>query len=124
MSAQTFGDRPHRARDHLHVHAHGGELWQQRLELAEPHERLAADDRQMQRPMASDDVEDAVDQFLSLEVRELTQDDVAAEVLIAVGVAARAPQRALARDLDRQVGPIAREDPAPGLDDCACFHVP
>ena len=100
-----------------------GQLRQQRLELAEPDERLATDNRKVHRPMALDDVQHAVDELLSLEVRELAQHDVAAEMRVAVGVAARAAQRTLARDLDRQVRLVPCEDPAPRLEDCAAFHL-
>ena len=93
------------------------------LELAESHERLAADDRQMQRPPLLDEIEHAVDEFLSLVVGELAQHDVAAEMRVAVRVTARTPERTLARDLDRQIRAIPLQDPAPGLDDGTAFHL-
>ena len=92
------------------------------VELAKPHERFAADDRQMQWLQPVDDVDHAVDQFLALVVGKLSQNDVAAEVGVAIGVAARAPQRTLARDLNRQVRPVAREDAPPSLEDGTGFH--
>ena len=54
--------------------------------------------------MAIDEREHAVDEGLALEVADLAERDVAAEVIVAVGVAARTLQRALARDFDRQRG--------------------
>ena len=41
-----------------------GELRQQHVQLAKPHERLAADDRQVQGLVATDQVEHAVDELL------------------------------------------------------------
>ena len=73
---------------------------QQHVELAVAHERLAADDRQVQRPHPAHHVHHAVDQRLALVVRQLAQDDAAAEVLVAVRVAARTSQRTLTRDLE------------------------
>ena len=105
------------------VHAHRGELRQQHLELAKSHERLAADDRQMQRPMPAHDVEHAVDELLPLVVGQLPQHDVAAEMRVAVGVAARTTQRTFARDFDGEIRPVPLKNEAPGLDDGAGFHL-
>ena len=62
---------------------------QHRVQLLVADERLAADDRDVQRPALVDEREDAVDQLLSLEVAHLAQRQLAAEMIVAVGVAAR-----------------------------------
>jgi hypothetical protein len=106
------------------VDAHPGERRQQHLELAESHERLAPDDGEMHGPVPAHEIEHAVDQLLALEIRQLPQDDVPAEVGVAIGVASRTPQRAFPRDLDREVGLIALENQAPGLHHVTGVHVP
>ena len=60
------------------------------VQLAEPHERLAADDRDVQRTMFVDELKEAVDELLPLEVADLAKRDVAAEVFVTVGVTAGA----------------------------------
>ncbi len=77
------------------------------------HQRFAADDRHVQRPVPIDEGEHVVDQFLSLEVAHLAQRDLAAEMFVAVGVAAGAAQRALACDFDRQRGLCTRRESFP-----------
>ena len=64
-------DLAHGARDELHVNPAFRQQRQQRVQLAVADERLAADDRQMKRPVAIDEREDAVDQLLALEVADL-----------------------------------------------------
>ena len=105
-------DLPHGARDELHVDAALRQQRQQRVQLAVADERLAADDRHVKRPVPIDQVDHAVDQLLTLEVAHLAQREVAAEMIVAIGVAAGAVQRAFARDFDRQ----RRRVPASGSD--------
>ncbi len=118
----SCGNRPHGARHDLHVHAHRGQRRQQHVEFAESHERLAADDRHVQRLLPLDDVEHAVDELLSLVIGKFPQYDVAAQVLVAVRVTPRAAQRALASDFDRQIRTVARENQPPGFDNGGAFH--
>jgi hypothetical protein len=49
-----------------------------------------------------DERHDAVDEFLALEVADLSQGKIAAEMIVAVGVAAGTAQRTLAGDFDRE----------------------
>src|SRR5207247_577376 len=58
------------ARDHLGENAAPGHDWQQRVELAISHERLAADQRDMQRTMTVDQAKNAVDELLPLVVAD------------------------------------------------------
>ena len=110
-------DLAHRTRDELHVDAPPGQNRKKDVQLAIPHERLAADDREVERPMAIDQREDDVDKRLTLEVTYLTQRDLAAEVVVTVGIAAWAAQRALARNLDGKRRSVPREDPSPSRKD-------
>src|SRR5215210_4139381 len=90
-----------------------GQQRQNRVQLLVPHERFAADNRYVQRPMTIDQIDDAVDQRLALEVADFAERQVAAQVIVAIGVAARAVQRAFTRDLDRQRRLIPGEDSTP-----------
>ena len=72
--------------------------------------------------MPIDEREDAVDELLALEVADLAQREVAAEMIVAVGVAAWTVQRALARDLDGKRWSVAGEDASPRRENT--FHFP
>ena len=72
--------------------------------------------------MPRDDAEHAVDEFLALEVGELAEHHASTEVVVAVGVAARAAQRTLASDLDGEVRTIALENPAPPGNDTGLYQ--
>jgi hypothetical protein len=50
--------------------------------------------------MLVDQRKEAIDELLSLEVADLPQRDLAAEMFVALGVTSRAAERALAGDLD------------------------
>ena len=89
-------------------------------QLAIADERLAADDRDVQRAMAIDERHDAVDELLALEVADLAQREVAAEMIVAVGVAAGTAERAFAGDLDGERRRVAGEDSTPGWENT--FH--
>ena len=52
-------------------------------------------------------------ELLALEVADLAQRDVAAEMIVAVGVAAGTAQRTLAGDFDRERRSVAGEDATP-----------
>ena len=63
--------------------------------------------------MFVDEREHAVDERLTFQIPDIAERDGAAEVIVAVGVAARATERAFARDFNREVGSIAEENLAP-----------
>jgi hypothetical protein len=96
-------------------------LRQQRIELAVPHQRLAADQRHVQRLQPLDDLDDAVDERAALAIRQRAQRVAAAEMLIAVRVTTRTAERALAGDFDGEIGAVSGKNLAPGSDDA--FHV-
>ena len=89
-------------------------------ELAKAHERLAADDGDVERLVLLEEREHRVDELLTLEVLQLAQRDLAAEMVAAVRITAGAGERALARNLYREVRLIAGKNPAPRPDDS--FH--
>ena len=60
------------------------------------------------------------DELVALVVREPAQRDIAAKVLVAVGIAAGTAERTLFGDLDRQVRTIPGKDLAPRLNDFPC----
>src|SRR5262249_54764151 len=74
------GDSSYRARDELYMDTPFRQQRQQRVQLAVPDERLAADDRHVQRTMVVDQREHTVDQFLTLEIPKTAERDVAAEM--------------------------------------------
>src|SRR5262249_26290205 len=59
------------ARDELGVNTALGELRQNHAELPIAHQRLPADDRDVQRPMLIDDGQELVDQLLAREIANL-----------------------------------------------------
>ena len=63
--------------------------------------------------MLVDQAENAVDERLPLVVADFAQRDVAAKMLVAVGVAAGTLQRTLPCDFDRERRTVAAENPAP-----------
>jgi hypothetical protein len=73
----------------------------------------------MKRAVLVNEGEDAIDELLALEIPDLAECQIAPEVVLAVGVAARAMERALPRDLDRHRGCHTRQDAAPGGDECS-----
>jgi hypothetical protein len=66
--------------------------------------------------MLADQVEDAIDERVAAEITELAESFFAAEVGIAIGVAARTAQRTLSSDFDGQHGGLTSEDLPPGAE--------
>jgi len=114
-------NRTHGACHHLHVQAALRQLRQQHVELAIADERLAADERHVQRLQPIDDFDDAVDEGLALSIGQRSECLAAAKVFVAVGVTARATQRAFTGDFNREVGTIPRQNLAPRADNA--FHL-
>src|SRR5262245_60144675 len=110
-------DFTHGARDELGVNASLRENGNQCFQLAIAYERLATDDRDVQRLVLINQAQHPINEFLPLEVANLTQGDLAAEMVVAVRIAPRTAQRALASDFDRERRCVPCEDPTPGSDD-------
>ena len=91
---------PERARHQHYRNATAVQLRQDCFELAIPHQRISSHKGHMQRPVFLNQPEDTLHQSVALEVRQLTQRDSGqAQVIVFVGVAARAAQRTLACEL-------------------------
>src|SRR5436190_3985244 len=99
------------------------ELRKDLSELPIAHERLAADNRHVQRAMAVDERHEARHQLVALVVSQPAQRHVAAKMIVAVGVASGASQRALFGNLDRDVRAVARKNAAPCLNQLASVDV-
>ena len=104
------------ARHELRVYASFGHLRQDRVEFLVSDQRLASHDRDVQRPEAIDERHESRDQLVAFVIGQPSERDVATEMLIAVGVATRTSQRALLRDLDRDVRAVSSKNAAPSLD--------
>ena len=84
--------------------------------LTVANKRLAANNRNVQRTMAFDEGHEALDELVALVVREPSEGDVAAEVVVAVRVAARASKRTFLCDLYREIRTVPLQNPPPCLD--------
>src|SRR4029079_10376853 len=113
------GNRPHGAGDQLCVDIARGQCRENGVELAISDERLAANDGHVKRFLRVDEAYESLDELVAAVIREAAQCDIAAKGRVTERVAAWAPQRALARDLDRQVGLPSSQDAAPCLHDAA-----
>ena len=90
-----------------------GEQGEDNAQLLIADQRLAANDGDVQGALAIDDFHESIDELLAFEVPEPAQGDAAAEMIVAVRVAAGTPQRALSRDLDRKYRLMSAEDASP-----------
>ena len=82
------------------MNAHPGQLRQHHIELAKAHERLSTNQRQLNRPISPREIQQPVHERLPFEVRQFAQQLAAAEVGLAICIAAGAAQRTLPRDFD------------------------
>src|SRR5262249_43633219 len=113
-SAPLRGNFADRTGHELNVNSARGEEREKRVQLAISNERFAADNGQVERPVMIDERADALDQFLSLEIRDLAQRNVSAEVVVTIGVTPRTPQGTLAGNFDRKRRMMPGENSAPG----------
>jgi len=113
------GNGDHRACDNQRENIHAAENRKNAAEFLVADERLAADEGNMDRLVFSDEIDDAIDKSVATKIVELAKSGFAAEVRIAVGIAARAGERALASDFDRKHGNFAGKNISPGREDFA-----
>ena len=114
-------DLAHCTRDELDMDASLRQLGQDDAQFPIPHERFAADNRNVQGTVMVGKFDHAVDQFLALEVTQLPQRNATAEVLVPICVAAGTAKRTFTRDFDGKCRSVAAENPAPGGEDA--FHL-
>ena|SRR5437870_6634888 len=100
------------AGDELNMNFACLELRQNVIQFSEPHQRLSANDGDMQWLVAIHQFDKPPNKFRSLEVADLVQQNPA-DVFVAVRIATRTAQRAFLGDLYRQEGSAARENSFP-----------
>src|SRR5215472_606467 len=108
--------------DDLDVNASGIELREQLRDLAVADQRVAADDREVQRTVFIHQGEQALHQFLASLVMKLPQVHTA-YMSFFVGVTSGTAQRTLPRDFNGERRPSAAQDAFPGLNDFAGPHI-
>src|SRR4051794_37676839 len=67
----------------------------------------------MERLVTIDQRQQAIDELLAFEIADFAELEIAAQMIVAVGVTAGAMQRALARDFNRHRRRVAGENPSP-----------
>jgi hypothetical protein len=116
------GQRPERTRNELHVNTALDQLRNDALHLAIPHQRIAPDERQMQRLRAIDDLQNAVDQIVALEIAKLTKCGCSAEMIILVRVTSWTSEGALSSYFDRKGRSAARKNGPPRAENMTDSH--
>ncbi len=110
------------ARDQLHLDPHPIEPADYLGQLARPQQGLAADERDVQRPMELYLSEHFVHQAAAARFRQNRRRPAGFEAGGAVGIAARAVERASPGHFDREERPASAQDPPPGREDGRCAH--
>ena len=108
------GNGNHGARHNQRENIHAAQDRENAAQFLVADERLAADQRNVNRLVLADEIDDAVDESVAAQVIQLAKSGFAAEVRVAVSVAAGACERAFARDFDREHGDFASENVSPG----------
>jgi len=107
------GNRNHSAGDDQHKHSTSAEFRQNAAEFGMSHERLAADQRYMQRLMFLDQLEDTRDERVAAQIRQFTERVLSPQVRIAVGITTRTAEWTFACDFNRQQRCVSIQDAAP-----------
>jgi len=110
------------AGDDLHVDSTSEQLGNERLKLAIANQRIAADERQMQRLETINDFEDAVNESLAAAIVQLAQRLSAAQMRRVVSVTAWTSQRTFPRDFEGERRALALENFAPRLNNLRSKH--
>ena len=112
-------DRDHGARHHQCKNIHAAQYGKNAAELFVADERFAADERNVNGLVLADEIDDAVDESVAVEIVELSKSGFAAEVRVAVGVTAGTGERTFASDFDGEHGDFAGENIPPGRENFA-----
>jgi hypothetical protein len=83
------------------------------LEFTIPDERIASDNRQVQRLKSVDDFQDTVYEFLPPAITETSQSHPSSQVRVIIGIASGTMQRAFASNLNGERGPLSFKNLAP-----------
>lgn len=120
-----FGrDLANRACNELNADAFAAKDRQQRVQFAKPNEGLAADDRDMERPMSIYQFQNAVDQVLRFVIGKRAKRSRAAKMDRFIGITSRTPQRAFACYLDRKGRILTGKYFAPSTNNVYFLHQP
>ena len=112
-------DGDHGAGDDERENIHAAENWENAAEFLVTDEGLAADERNVNGLVLADEIDDAIDESVAAEIVELAKRRFAAEVRFAVGVTARAGERAFSSDFDGEHGDFTGENISPGRENFA-----
>jgi hypothetical protein len=107
------GDRNHGTGNHHRKYAQFAKGGKHAAQLAMPDQRLAAYQGNLERLVLANESQDTFDQGVTTQVVQVAEGDFAAQMCFSIGIAPRATERALTRDLDGQHGDAAAQDPAP-----------
>jgi hypothetical protein len=94
----------------LRIDTPGLDLRKKKFELAVPDQRVTSNEGDVQGFVLVDQSEYSRDQFIPLEVRELTELDGTAQVSRIEGIASGTPQGTFFGEFDRQQGGTAGEN--------------
>src|SRR4029077_21160436 len=114
-----FGNWDHGARDNHGMNTNFTQDRQQSAQFAMPNQRLAPNQRYVQRKMLPDQTHDSLNQFISTIVSEVPKCHWSSQVILAVSITTRTAERTFTRKLDRQHWGAAGKDRSPG---CEEFH--
>ena len=102
------------AGDHERENIHSAQNGKNAAEFLMSDERLATDQRNVNRLMFADEIYHAVNESVAMEIIELAKRSLAAEVRIAIGITARTGEGAFASDFDGKHGDFTGENIPPG----------
>lgn len=112
-------DGNHGASDHERKNIHAAEYRKNAAEFFVADERLAADERNVNRFVLADEIDDAVDESVAAEIVELSKSGFAAEMRIAIGITAGTSERTFASDFNGEHGDFTGENISPGRENFA-----
>ena len=109
-----FGNRTKGAGDDLYVNATLIQLRKKRFQFSISNQRIAADEREVERSIFIDETQNPFYQLIALVVSQFPQCETAvAKMCVIEGIAARAAERALPCDFDGQRRTSACNDSSP-----------
>jgi hypothetical protein len=119
-----FRDRTKRACHKLNINTSRIEFWQDIFKFTVTDQGIAADERDMHGAIEVDQINNALHQGILFVIGKNAQSDpIATQVRFVVGIAAGAPERALAGEFNGEEWLSAIENVGPGLQDFHCLHV-
>ncbi len=108
------GNGNHSARDYQRENVHTAKNRENAAEFLVTDEWFAADQRNVDRLVLADEIDDAIDESIAAKIVELAKRGFAAEMRVTVSVTARTGERTFTSDFDREHGDFASENISPG----------